>query len=113
VFFSIVSCIGGFSDLRELGKVGGTPVTAGSLVTLAITIIILSFGAPGIPGAGVICLSVLLEQLHVPAEAVGLVMGIGPLLGMFLCMSNCTGDVVVTTIVARKADEIDMDVYKS
>ncbi|MBO5999737.1 MAG: cation:dicarboxylase symporter family transporter [Lachnospiraceae bacterium] len=77
VFFSIVSCIGGFSDLRELGKVGGRTVLLYALTT-------------------VIAVSV----------------GIGAF-GLFLCMSNCTGDVVVTTIVARKADEIDMDVYQS
>ena len=95
-----------------LAKVYGVPVSTGSLITMAVTIIILSMGAPGMPGGVVICLSVLLEQLHVPTEAVGLVMGIGPLLGMFLCMSNCVGDVVVTSIVAKSSGEMNMDVYK-
>ncbi|MCR5686525.1 MAG: cation:dicarboxylase symporter family transporter [Lachnospiraceae bacterium] len=95
-----------------LAKVYGTPVYSSGLITMAVTIVILSMGAPGMPGGTVICLSVLLEQLGVPTEAVGLVMGIGPLLGMFLCMSNCVGDVVVTSIVARSAGEIDMDVYR-
>ena len=96
-----------------LAKVYGTPVSSSGLITMAITIIILSMGAPGMPGGTVICLSVLLEQLGVPTEAVGLVMGIGPLLGMFLCMSNCLGDVVVTTIVARSANELNLEKYKS
>lgn len=78
-----------------------------------ITIIILSMGMPGIPGAGVICMTVLLQQLQVPTESVSLVMGIAPLVGMFLCMSNCTGDVVVTAIVARSAGEMDLDVYNA
>ena len=78
-----------------------------------ITIIILSMGMPGIPGAGVICMTVLLQQLPVPTESVSLVMGIAPLVGMFLCMSNCTGDVVVTAIVARSAGEMDLDVYNA
>ena len=38
-----------------------------------ITIIILSMGMPGIPGAGVICMTVLLQQLQVPTESVSLV----------------------------------------
>ena len=80
---------------------------------MAILTIILSMGAPGMPGGGVICLSVLLEQLHVPTEAVTLVMGIGPILGMFLCMSNCLGDVVVATIVARQTNKLDLETYKS
>ncbi len=95
-----------------LARVYGVQVPGSALLTMAITIIILSMGAPGIPGAGVICLSVLLEQLHVPVEAVGLVMGIGPLLGMFLTMSNCLGDVVVTTIVAQQAGELDREKYR-
>jgi Na+/H+-dicarboxylate symporter len=96
-----------------LAKVYGIQVSSESLVTMVILIIVLSMGAPGMPGAGVICLSVLLEQLHVPTEAVTLVMGIGPILGMFLCMSNCLGDVVVAAIVARQTKKMDMEVYKS
>ena len=95
-----------------LARVYGITVPAYALLPLGLTIIVLSMGMPGIPGAGVICLSVLLEQLFVPAEAVSLVMGIGPLIGMFLCMSNCLGDVVVTTIVARLSGELDLKRYR-
>ena len=94
-----------------LAKMYGMPVSSGSLITLAATIVILSMGAPGIPGGVVICLSVLLEQLRVPSEGISLVMGIGPLIGMFLCMSNCLGDMVVTTLVAKSSKEIDLDIY--
>ena len=95
----------------SLAKIYGVPISNSGLITMAVTIIILSMGAPGMPGGVVICLSVLLEQLHVPTEAVSLVMGIGPLLGMFLCMSNCAGDIVVTTIIAKTSKELDMEVY--
>ena len=96
-----------------LAKVYGVTVTGSALLMMAFTVVILSMGAPGIPGAGVICLSVLLEQLGVPTEAVGLVMGIGPLIGMFLCMCNCTGDTVITTIVAKSVGELDVEKYSS
>ena len=77
-----------------------------------VMVLVLSAGTLGIPGAGVICLSVLLQQLGVPTEGVGMVMGIGPILGMFLCMVNCLGDVVASTIVARRCGEMNMDVYR-
>ena len=96
-----------------LAKVYGVTVSGSTLLMMAFTVVILSMGAPGIPGAGVICLSVLLEQLGVPTEAVGLVMGIGPLIGMFLCMCNCTGDTVITTIVAKSVRELDIEKYNS
>ena len=68
-------------------------------------------GAPGIPGAGMICLSVLLEQMGVPLEALGLVMGIDSLVGMLRTMSNCLGDVAVSTIVAKQEGALNMETY--
>ena len=96
-----------------LAKIYGVHVSSAALLTLALTIMILSAGAPGIPGSGLICLSVLLTQIGVPVEAVGLVMGIDSLVGMFRCMSNCLGDVVVTVIVAKSEKLLDIERYNS
>ncbi len=95
-----------------LARVYGVTVPAATLTSMVISIIVLSIGAPGIPGSGLICLSVLLTQIGVPTEAIGLVMGIDSLVGMFRCMSNCTGDVAVSVAVAKCEDLLDMDVYK-
>ena len=84
-----------------IARMYGVEITGANLIGMIITIIVLSVGAPGIPGSGLICLSVLLTQINVPAEAVGLVMGIDALVGMFRCASNCTGDVVASMIVDR------------
>ncbi len=96
-----------------LAKTYGIRVTGGVMLSMIISIIILSMGAPGIPGSGLICLSVLLTQMNVPVEAIGLVMGIDSLCGMFRTMSNCLGDVAVSTIVAKSENELDMAVYRS
>ena len=95
-----------------LAKVYGVPVGGGMLLSMVVSIIVLSMGAPGIPGSGLICLSVLLTQMNVPVEAIGLVMGIDSLIGMFRCMSNCLGDVAVTSIVAKSEGQMDMEVYR-
>ncbi|WP_029202026.1 cation:dicarboxylate symporter family transporter [Oribacterium sp. NK2B42] len=94
-----------------LAKTYGIPVTGATLFSMSISIIVLSMGAPGVAGAGLICLSVLLEQMGVPLEAIGLVMGIDSLVGMFRTMSNCLGDVAVSTIVAKQEDALDMEKY--
>lgn len=88
-----------------LAKTYGVEITGANMVAMIISIIILSLGAPGIPGSGLICLSVLITQLGVPAESIGLVMGIDALLGMLRTMNNCTGDVVVSKIVDQKEKE--------
>lgn len=94
-----------------LARVYGVEIPSAALLSVVISIIVLSVGAPGVPGSGMICLSVLLTQLGVPVEAVGLVMGIDPLIGMLRCMSNCLGDVAVSCIVAKKENILDGDVY--
>ena len=96
-----------------LAKVYGIQISGSIMVSIVISIIVLSIGAPGIPGAGLISLSILIAQIGIPIEAISLVMGIDPLCSMFRCMINCLGDVAVSTIVAKSENAIDMNVYQS
>ena len=95
-----------------LARICGVAIPPAALISVLISIIVLSLGAPGIPGSGLVCLSVLLAQLNVPIEAVALVMGIDPLIGMLRCMSNCLGDVAVSMIVAKQEGILDLEAYK-
>lgn len=106
------SCIYLAVFAMALAKIYGVPVTGTMLLSMAVSIIVLSIGAPGVSGAGLICLSVLLTQMNVPVEAIGLVMGINSILTMFRVMSNSLGDVAVTSIVARKERQMNMEVYR-
>lgn len=94
-----------------LARLYGVEIPAASLLPIAVSIIFLSVGAPGVTGSGLICLSVLLAQLHVPIEAIGLIMGIDPVLSMLRTMSNCLGDVAVSTIVAKSEGLLDLEIY--
>ena len=96
-----------------LARAYGVQISGASMISLIITIIVLSIGAPGIPGAGLICLSVLLAQINVPLEAVGLVMGIDALCAMFRAMSNSYGDVAASLIVAKSEKKLNMNVYRA
>ena len=95
-----------------LARVCGIDIPSAALTSVIISTLVLSVGAPGIPGSGLVCLSVLLAQLGVPIEAVALVMGIDPLIGMMRCMSNCLGDMAVSAIVAKKEGVLDIKTYK-
>ena len=96
-----------------LAKAYGVQINGSIMISLIISIVVLSMGAPGIPGSGLICLSVIITQIGVPIGAIGIVMGIDPLCSMFRTMINCLGDVAVSTIVAKNENEIDLNVYKS
>ncbi|MCR5054998.1 MAG: dicarboxylate/amino acid:cation symporter [Lachnospiraceae bacterium] len=64
------------------------------------------------PGSAIVCLSVVLDCLGVPIEAIGLIMGIAPIMDMFDTMSNTTGDVAAALIVSRSENLIDIEKYK-
>ncbi len=96
-----------------LARAYGVTVPQSAMVSLAITIILLSLGCPGIPGASIVCLCVILANLGVPIEAIGLIMGINPFLQMANTMSNTTGDIAASLIVARSEGLLDLDIYNS
>ena len=96
-----------------LAKVYGVEVPAASLFSICITIVILSLGTPGIPGASLVCTGILLQQIGVPLEAIGLIIGVDALLDMFRTLSNTTGDMAVTLIVARLEKLLDINKYLS
>ena len=96
-----------------LAKVFGVDMGGSELFSMVFSIIVLSIGAPGIPGAGLVCLSVLLTQIGVPAEALSLVMGIDSLLGMVRTAVNSAGDVAVSLIVAKSEKLLDVEKYNS
>lgn len=93
-----------------LAAVYHVPVSVDMLLKLAVTIVILSMGAPPIAGAGFICLSILVLQIGVPIEGLGVLMGIDQIMSMLRTLINGTGDFVGTASVASTEKLIDYDV---
>ena len=96
-----------------LAAVYDVPVTPDMLLKLAVTIVILSMGAPPISGAGFICLSILALQIGVPIEGLGILMGIDQLMSMCRTLINGTGDFVGTAVVADSEGLMDHAVFES
>lgn len=96
-----------------LAAVYHVPVSVDMLLKLAVTIVILSMGAPPIAGAGFICLSILVLQIGVPIEGLGVLMGIDQIMSMLRTLINGTGDFVGTASVASTEKLIDYDILDS
>jgi len=64
-------------------------------------------GTAGVPGSGLIMLTLVLTQLGLPLSVVGFVAGIDPILDRFRTVNNVTGDLAVTALVAKWNDAID------
>lgn len=94
-----------------LARAYGVEVPVSSIFSLAVTIILLSLGVPGIPGIGLVCLATALVEINVPVESIGLVIAIESIVDMFITMSNTTGDIAATLIVAKSEHLLNEDVY--
>ena len=80
-------------------------------ITVILTATLASVGTAGVPGAGLITLSMVFSSVNLPSAAIGLIMGIDRLIDMMRTTVNITGDAVCTTIVAHQEKRIDLDVY--
>jgi Na+/H+-dicarboxylate symporter len=96
-----------------LAKMNGVTVDPSTIAPLAITIILLSLGAPGVPGAIIVCTGVVLNQLNCPIESINFVLAVLAFNDMFSTMTNTTGDMAVTTVVAKTEKLLDKDKYYS
>jgi Na+/H+-dicarboxylate symporter len=56
-------------------------------------------------------LTMVLTQVGLPVEAVGLLLGVDRLMDMCRTAVNITGDAVVSAIVAKGEDKIDMTIF--
>ncbi|MCR5656473.1 MAG: dicarboxylate/amino acid:cation symporter [Butyrivibrio sp.] len=105
------TCIYLSSFALFLARGYGVSLTSSMMLSMFITIILLSLGAPGVPGNGLICLGVLLNQIGVPIEAVGLIMAINPIIDMFDTVNNTTGDMAASLLVARSENMVDLEIF--
>ncbi len=107
------SCITLVISCLFVARVFQISVTAELLLMLFLAIFLLSVGAPGVPGGALVCLSILIPLMGVPAEALSLFIGLYAIVGMILCCTNVTGDAVVSLIVAKREKKFDKQIFNS
>ena len=91
----------------------GIPVTIGSIVNFVFLGLVLSIGAAGVKGAGVVMSGVLLESMGMPLTLIPILAAIWPTIDPCHTTLNNVGDLVGTTIIARRLDSMDMEIYNS
>jgi Na+/H+-dicarboxylate symporter len=80
-------------------------------LTVILMSVLASIGTAGVPGVGLIMLSMVFAQVGLPMEGIGLILGVDRLLDMVRTAVNVSGDAVVTVVVAKSENAIDEDVY--
>ena len=82
-------------------------------ITVIATATLASIGTAGVPGVGLITLSMVFNSIGLPVEGIALIMGIDRILDMTRTAVNITGDAVCTTIVACQNGELNKEVFNN
>ena len=89
----------------------GVDLTLGDYLMVILTATLASIGTAGVPGVGLIMLTMVLTQVGLPVEGIMLIIGVDRLLDMLRTAVNVTGDGMVATVVARSENDLDLDTY--
>ena len=82
-------------------------------LTVILMSVLASIGTAGVPGVGLIMLSMVFAQVGLPLEGIGLILGVDRLLDMVRTAVNVTGDAVVSTVVAKSEGKFDESVFNN
>ncbi|NRB23724.1 dicarboxylate/amino acid:cation symporter [Shewanella sp.] len=94
-----------------VGNAFGTPITMEQIPVLAFSVFLLSVGAGGVPGGGIVMIGVLIHQMGLPVEAIALVAALDRVIDMFCTSTNVVGDSAVVTMVdhSEKLEEAKLN----
>lgn len=85
----------------------GIVLSPGDFLTVIATATLASIGTAGVPGVGLVMLSLVLTQVGLPVEGIALIIGVDRLLDMLRTAVNVTGDAAVSCVVANSENKLD------
>lgn len=94
-----------------IAQLYGIDLSIMDFVTVIVTATLASIGTAGVPGVGLLMLSMVLVQVGLPVEGIAIIIGIDRILDMCRTAINITGDAVCTLIVAKTEGELDEKAY--
>lgn len=77
----------------------GADTSIATLLRVILISLILTTGAGGVPGGGIVSIAIVVDAFGLPLEVVALVSGIFTLIDVVYTTMNCLGDLVGTVIV--------------
>ncbi|QQE75445.1 dicarboxylate/amino acid:cation symporter [Brevibacillus composti] len=75
-------------------------------MTIVLTATLASIGTAGVPGAGLIMLTMVLTSVGLPLEGIALIAGVDRILDMFRTSVNVIGDASAAVVVAASEGEL-------
>ena len=87
-----------------IAQVYAVDLTPGQLATVVLTAVLASVGTAGVPGVGLVMLTMVLQSVNLPVEGIALIIGVDRLLDMMRTAVNITGDAACAVIVSKSEE---------
>ncbi|PFB84817.1 dicarboxylate/amino acid:cation symporter [Bacillus anthracis] len=92
-----------------IAQVYGVELTMSQLAIVVLTAVLASIGTAGVPGVGLVMLTMVLNQVNLPVEGIALIIGIDRILDMSRTAVNISGDAICAMIVAKSEEKYNTD----
>jgi proton glutamate symport protein len=99
--FRVGSAVGQTVAVLFAARLFDVSIAPAHLVVILVVTVLTTFTVPGIPGGSIVVMVPILLAAHVPADAVGVLLGADVIPDMFRTMANVTGGIAATVIVGR------------
>ena len=88
-------------------QVFGIELSLAQYITIMFASTLASLGVAGVPGSGLIVLTIVLRTVGLPLEAVGILAGVDRLLNMGRIIPNVTADIATSCMVSKLEEGLD------
>lgn len=85
-----------------LAQVYGVDLTGMQQLQVVLMSILAGIGTAGVPGGSLPLIVILLQTVGIPAEGIGIILGIDRVLDMCRTAVNVSGDLVIATLVSKE-----------
>jgi proton glutamate symport protein len=85
-----------------IARLYGVELSATQLAAVVLTVVPTTFSVPGIPAGSIIVMVPILIGAGLPAEGIGVLLGIDAITDMFRTACNVTGDMVGAVVLGRR-----------
>ena len=93
-------------------EVYGIPLTFSDQLTVMLMGLLASIGTAGVPGAGLIMVSLVFTQISIPLEALALIAGIDRVLDMIRTSINALGDATGALLVSKLEGDLGTEPFE-
>ncbi len=77
------------------------PLSLSAQLKIILTATLASIGTAGVPGVGIVMLTMVLTSVGIPVEGIALILGVDRILDMLRTVVNVSGDLIASVVMSR------------